>query len=81
MSDRTHFSGHSRYVVIPAYRPDERLWKLTEEILETGCHPVVVDDGGGPNYAPIFAGLDPRATILRHEINRGKGAAIKTALA
>jgi dolichol-phosphate mannosyltransferase len=30
---------------------------------------------------PIFEGLDPRAIILRHPENRGKGAAIKTALA
>ena len=68
-------------VIIPAYRPDERLWRLATEVLERGYRLVVVDDGGGADYMPIFEGLDPRAIILRHPENRGKGAAIKTALA
>ena len=68
-------------VIIPAYRPDERLWRLATEVLERGYRLIVVDDGGGADYMPIFEGLDPRAIILRHPENRGKGAAIKTALA
>lgn len=74
--------AHPKYtVIIPAYRPDERLWRLASEVLEQGYRLVVVDDGGGADYEPIFAGLDPRAIVLRHPENRGKGAAIKTALA
>ena len=41
------------YVVIPAYRPDERLWRLTSEVLDTGCFPIVVDEavhGGQKPY-------------------------------
>ena len=68
------------YVVIPAYRPDERLWRLTSEVLDAGCFPIVVDDGSGESYRPVFDGLDPRVTKLVHPVNRGKGAAIKTAL-
>ena len=71
----------SRYVVIPAYRPDERLWKLAVQVLDLGCAVVVVDDGGGADYKHVFDGLDPRCTVLCHPVNRGKGAAIKTALA
>ena len=71
----------SRYtVVIPAYKPDERLWRLATEVLEAGYRLIVVDDGGGADYLPIFEGLDKRAVILRHPENRGKGAAIKTGL-
>ena len=71
----------SRYtVVIPAYKPDERLWRLATEVLEAGYRLIVVDDGGGEDYLPIFEGLDKRAVILRHPENRGKGAAIKTGL-
>lgn len=68
-------------VVIPAYKPDERLWRLATEVLTQGYRLIVVDDGGGDAYSPIFEGLDPRTIILRHPENRGKGAAIKTALA
>ena len=68
-------------VIIPAYRPDERLWRLATEVLERGYRLIVVDDGGGADYLPIFEGLDPRTIVLRHPENRGKGAAIKTGLA
>ena len=68
-------------VVIPAYKPDERLWRLAGEVLEQGYRLIVVDDGGGADYLPIFEGLDPRVILLRHPENRGKGAAIKTGLA
>lgn len=68
-------------VIIPAYRPDQRLWRLATEVLEMGYRLIVVDDGGGPDYLPIFEGLDPRTIVLRHPENRGKGAAIKTGLA
>jgi len=68
-------------VIIPAYRPDERLWRLATEVLDAGYRLIVVDDGGGDAYLPIFEGLDPRTIILRHPENRGKGAAIKTGLA
>ncbi len=68
-------------VIIPAYRPDKRLWRLATEVLERGYRLIVVDDGGGADYLPIFEGLDPRTIILRHPENRGKGAAIKTGLA
>lgn len=83
MNSQTHqdVTRPARYVIIPAYRPDERLWRLATEVLEQGFHLVVVDDGGGADYRPIFEGLDSRATVLVHPENRGKGAAIKTALA
>ncbi len=67
-------------VIIPAYRPDERLWRLATEVLEQGYRLVIVDDGSGSDYLPIFEGLDERTILLRHPENRGKGAAIKTAL-
>lgn len=73
--------GESRTVIIPAYRPDERLIELTADVLSRGYSVIVVDDGSGEIYAPVFDGLDPRVTLLRHEKNRGKGAGIKTALA
>ncbi len=69
-------------VVIPAYQPDEKLFGLVEEIRrDTPYSVIIVDDGSDAACAALFARLEPMATVLRHESNRGKGAAIKTALA
>ena len=40
----------------------------------------MVDDGSGENYQPVFREVAeiPRTTVLRHEVNRGKGGALKT---
>lgn len=45
-------------VLIPSLEPDERLPRYVEALLEKGFeHIVVVDDGSGPNYRPIFDAL------------------------
>ncbi len=68
-------------VLIPAYQPDERLAILAES-LAPHCRVVVVDDGSSPALAPLFARAEAAgATVLRHEKNRGKGAALKTGIA
>ncbi len=69
------------YVIIPAYKPDNGLAELTRQVCDHGWQLVVVNDGSGADYDAIFAGLDPRATILAHQVNQGKGAGIKTGLA
>lgn len=69
-------------VVIPAYQPDEKLLRTVEELrAHTDYAIVVVDDGSTPDRQPIFASLDPDVTVLRHDVNRGKGRALKTAFA
>ena len=67
-------------VIIPAYRPDTRLIRLTAEVLDLGYSVIVVNDGSGDAYESIFRALDPRVIRLCHEKNRGKGAGIKTGL-
>jgi len=68
-------------VIIPAYQPDDKLLRLVEELREKTTYPIViVDDGSRESCQPIFAQLEASATVLHHEINRGKGAALKTAL-
>jgi len=69
-------------VVIPAYKPDEKLLSTLRGVINVGFTDIiVVDDGGGEKYAPIFDEVKaiPECTVLHHEINRGKGAALKTA--
>lgn len=67
-------------VIIPAYCPDEALFKITEELWIKGYQPIVVDDGSGIEYEDIFHKVSDVAVVLHHQDNMGKGAAIKTAL-
>ena len=69
-------------VVIPAYRPGEELLLTAAKILDqTEYSILVVNDGSGSAYDSVFARLPEQVTVLCHEVNRGKGAALKTAYA
>ena len=70
--------------IIPAYKPDMRLKRHVESLLERGFASVVVIDDGSPvEFRSVFDSLADigRCTLLRHEVNRGKGAALKTGFA
>ena len=67
-------------VIIPAYKPDETICDIADKLWSSGCKIVVVDDGSGREYSSIFEKIEDICTVLHHEENRGKGAAIKTAL-
>ncbi len=41
-------------VLIPAYKPDDRLIQLTRELKEEKLDVLLVDDGGQKPFAPIF---------------------------
>lgn len=69
-------------IVIPAYQPDEKLAGVVEELLEkTDFSMVIVDDGSRAECQPLFEALEKKehVTVLHHEVNKGKGAAMKTA--
>ena len=69
-------------IVIPAYQPDEKLTGVVNTLISKTNFPIViVDDGSRADCQPIFAALSdlPLVTVLHHEVNRGKGAAMKTA--
>jgi len=69
------------WVLIPAYKPDSRLPGLIEQ-LKDNFQILVVDDGGGEAYSSVFdSARTLGAVVLTHDVNRGKGAAIKTGLA
>ena len=70
-------------VIIPAYKPDEKLLDTINSILEIGFSDIiVVDDGGGKEFDKIFDEVSniSECTLLRHAENKGKGAALKTAM-
>lgn len=67
-----------RIALIPAYEPDKLLLKLLEELSVAELEIIVVDDGSGIRYNDIFDEVQKYGTLLRHERNLGKGAALKT---
>ena len=68
-------------VLIPAYRPGPDLERLTSALLAQGFRVVVVNDGSGSDFDPVFATLDDRAVVLAHNQNLGKGCALRTGIA
>ena len=69
-------------VIIPSLEPDERLPLLLTDMKEAGIENIVlVDDGSGPKYAPVFERAEREwgCVVLRHAVNLGKGRALKTA--
>lgn len=71
---------HSRIALIPAYEPGDKLAELTEQLSLAGFQVLVVDDGSGEAFRPIFGKTSAYATVLTHETNKGKGQALKTGL-
>lgn len=68
-------------LIVPAYRPTEDMIPMLERFAAMPEYvPVVVNDGSGPEYDPIFARVPEGCTLLKHEVNRGKGATLKTAI-
>lgn len=69
------------YAVIPAYEPDEKMLAVIDDISSlTDFHIIVINDGSGKDKLPIFAEAAKKAIVLTHEVNKGKGRGIKTAL-
>lgn len=67
-------------VIIPVYQPESILPALVNEVSDNGNLVIVVDDGSSPDKQQIFWKLADTTVVLHHETNKGKGAAIKTAL-
>ena len=70
-------------VVLPSLDPDEKLTAVIDGLLEYGfSHIILVNDGSKPENLHFFtdaAQAHPEIQLLNHEVNRGKGAALKTA--
>ena len=68
-------------ILIPSLEPDERLPAYIRQLAENGFgHIVVVDDGSSEQFQPIFSEVEgiERTTVLHHDVNHGKGVALKT---
>lgn len=80
----TKFNIEKYAVVLPSLNPTEKLCQVAEGLIETGFGSIIiVDDGSGEEFQEPFRKLSllPQVTVLRHNVNRGKGAGLKTAFA
>ena len=71
-------------VVIPALEPDGALADYAAALLERGAEQVVVvDDGSSDACRDVFGRMEGLSgcTVLRHQVNQGKGRAMKDAFA
>lgn len=69
--------------LIPAYNPSKELISLISALSRSGFSAIiVVNDGSSRDCDSIFAELEKidKVILLRHAINLGKGAALKTGL-
>ena len=85
------FTIKNMAVIVPVYCPDEKLLGVIEGVHEAGFgHIFVVDDGSymgaksteqKAEFENIFSRLPGYVDLTRHVVNKGKGAALKTAIA
>ncbi|MBR1853297.1 MAG: bifunctional glycosyltransferase family 2/GtrA family protein [Lachnospiraceae bacterium] len=71
-------------VVLPSLNPDEKLKQVVTGLLAEGFEDIViVNDGSDEAHMSPFveAGRHAEVTVLTHEVNQGKGRALKTAFA
>ncbi|MBR5712396.1 MAG: bifunctional glycosyltransferase family 2/GtrA family protein [Lachnospiraceae bacterium] len=71
-------------IIVPSLNPDEKMVNTVRGILAEGFTDiVVVDDGSAAEYKEPFATVAAMegVTVLTHEVNKGKGRAMKTAFA
>jgi len=69
-------------VVLPSLNPDEKLLTVVDGLLEYGFTDIIlVNDGSASVNFHYFeeAAAHPEVHLLHHDVNRGKGAALKTA--
>lgn len=70
-------------IVIPVLNPDNNLITYIEELIRNGVQKIiVVDDGSDETYKDIFSLIEkiPQCILYTHDVNMGKGKALKDAL-
>lgn len=69
-------------IIIPSLNPDEKLMQVVHSLIDRGFTDIIlVNDGSSREHLAPFeeaAGYQ-ECTILTHEVNKGKGRALKTA--
>lgn len=69
-------------VVLPSLNPDEKLTSTVKSIIDIGFeHIILLDDGSEEQYQKYFDECEayPQVKVVHHDVNCGKGRALKTA--
>ncbi|MFH1183126.1 MAG: glycosyltransferase family 2 protein [Candidatus Moraniibacteriota bacterium] len=67
------------YIIIPALNEEKIITEVIKEINEAGYNQIIVIDDGSTDDT-FNKAKSVGARVLRHKINRGKGAAVKTGI-
>lgn len=72
-------------ILIPAYNPGKKLIDLVVRLASEACVSgiIIVNDGSQESFSPVFSSLltlGSKISVLKHAINLGKGAALRTGL-
>ena len=67
------------YIVIPAYNEEKVIGQVIDTIAKEGFSSIIVVDDGSKDNTAAAAG-NRGALVLRHQLNRGKGAATRTGI-
>jgi glycosyltransferase involved in cell wall biosynthesis len=65
-------------VIIPVFNENTSIHGIIEEARRYVDTVIVVDDGSSEKKQPQLSPVDDKVILLRHKINLGKGAALKT---
>ncbi|HBI33687.1 MAG TPA: glycosyltransferase family 2 protein [Candidatus Moranbacteria bacterium] len=68
------------FVLIPAFNEETVIREVITEIRKAGYENIIVVDDGSADNTQIAAQKEIGVISLRHSINRGKGAAVKTGI-
>lgn len=67
-----------KIAVIPAYNPDSKLLDVLGSLKLHGYAVIIVNDGSGEEFDPVFYKAAEADKIIKHNENLGKGTALKT---
>ena len=65
------------FIIIPAYNEEKNIGRVVSGLFEHGLRQIIVVDDGSTDNTNGKA-KEAGAVVLRHEINRGQGAALQT---
>jgi len=67
------------WIVIPAFNEEKKIWEVISSLRNKGYNNLVVIDDGSSDNTAIMASSEGAVT-LKHIINRGQGAALRTGI-
>lgn len=72
---------NTKYIaIIPAYKPGMEMVETVRELKEADFEVIAVNDGSGDEYEHVFDIVRGLTTVIEHDVNKGKGEAIKTGI-